>query len=152
PEPRTEPELFPLSQRRNDFPGDSPRLIQLGGFEADGRYHGVSAPPVAFGKLGEVLGPKLRPPGVAPQRDLGAVSAAANPNDVPGIRVERIGNELVDAVESFVTEIEEHNPVLKPRLLPHQGHRGLMLLPKWLKGVTNAFTVGHLGERRTHQL
>ena len=87
--------------------------IGLVGREADGAHAGVTAAAVALADLRQVdhlrrigLGPGIRSHG-----DLGAEARLRQADGVGGLRVQVVGDELVEALERVVGDVEEDGAV-----------------------------------------
>src|SRR5260370_41225193 len=72
----------------------------------------MSATTVPFGNLRKVMRATFGLPGIGANRNLGSLRTAADPDRILCLRIEVVGDELVQAIQGFVNHVEEdHAPI-----------------------------------------
>src|SRR5256714_6198688 len=92
--------------------------LDLFGLEGDRADDGVAAAAVALADRGDVVAARARAEGVRADGDFRAEGAARDRDRVGRLRAQVVGDELVEAFDAFVSEVEVDDAALVSGLAP----------------------------------
>src|SRR5438270_702285 len=139
--------LKAFAKLRDDLARGPACALDLFGLEGDRADDGVAAAAVALADRGDVVAARARAEGVRADGNFRSEGAARDRDRVGRLRVDVVRDELVEALDAFVSEVEVDNAALVMCLAPNYRDRLKVAREDWTEAALHLFACSNFVER-----